>query len=1048
MKTPQIPGSLAFAAARPEPRSATPEPPSGRRRPRRVRPWLRRWQNGCLAVFVLAGTRAVDAATFTVSSTADLATSASLRRAINDANASPGEDVIVFEFPSYPVTLGLGTELPPITESVVIDAAGPCASAPAPRVQLDGLGLGPNANGLVARGTASQAIGVTIRGLAIYRFGGAGIRLEFNTNSVIAGNHLGTDVGGLVALPNGIGLVLDSCREVAVGQPGLCGGNVLSGNQAAGLELDAGSGHRVVNNLIGISANGQWPLPNRTGVALNFSASCQIGSSSPGEANVISRNLNEGVMINGPYGVPMENVVEGNFIGTLAGGSGPAPNGGDGIYFFGGPTRNHVRQNVIAHNAGSGVMVLEGFDNEIVENSIYNNALLGIDLSPRFAPNPNDPCDVDEGPNRQQNYPWLTTAASFSSRIDISGSLESEPGRTYRVDFYWSPACDGIGFGEGQHYLGAIAVTNATPGQCTAGFDASFPFPVPVGAVVTATSTHPEGSTSEFSPCLPVAQGGSNTVVHAGLTHTPLAGSALELRADDTLVVAQGAGTVGSGVIASLGRAEGWKADFAEFQLSAGDTMEVGADMEPSPDEGIEEAITVLKASWNPPNLDLFVILSNSVARSFSLLSDGDAPPSDSAPVPANGQLQFRLCDAPAQVSLASASVETDATGRLVVRLRLGDAYCVQKVRSAGSQVQSVRTIQIVGEPVALPAVQHSFFKAAWLRRNWGTTVGSAANARFVVGQEWIRQMGQWTRAVDGASIVAWREPWGRAGAGPAGLAVVLNGVAGTGADPAGVSLPLDRGRYIGVALLPPDLSATDVATYAGLWLNACTNPAPQSTSDALAVRALERGYGIEFEFPISRAASGRLDFLRQGNLVSSLVVPTGVVLQVSAPPSHAARSTSRYSPMGEVGFGLGWIDPVFVRGVGGPGGPFFGSAVEGAPFDELRIVPVDPLTPLPWISRLDVRLAGVAGFQIVGEDSRPARPPRLSIERAAAGRDGVVLRYPTEPGRPYQIQRRTGLDPSAAWELWDRFVGDGSMREVADELSSTPSRFYRLGAE
>ena len=110
-----------------------------------------------------------------------------MRRAINNANASPGPDVIVFDFPSYPVTLSLSSELPPITEGVVIDATAPgdCATAAPPRVQLDGLGLGPNANGLLARGTAAQAIGVTFKGLAIYRFGGAGVRLgHFPTHPV------------------------------------------------------------------------------------------------------------------------------------------------------------------------------------------------------------------------------------------------------------------------------------------------------------------------------------------------------------------------------------------------------------------------------------------------------------------------------------------------------------------------------------------------------------------------------------------------------------------------------------------------------------------------------------------------------------------------------------------------------------------------------------------------------------------------------------------------------------------------------------------------
>ena len=62
------------------------------------------------------------------------------------------------------------------------------------------------------------------------------------------------------------------------------------------------------------------------------------------------------------------------------------------------------------------------------------------------------------------------------------------------------------------------------------------------------------------------------------------------------------------------------------------------------------------------------------------------------------------------------------------------------------------------------------------------------------------------------------------------------------------------------------------------------------------------------------------------GQLPMTHVVPE----QVSAPPLRVARSTSRYSPLGEIGFGLGWVEPVFLRGIGGVGGPGFGPAADG----------------------------------------------------------------------------------------------------------------------
>ena len=186
----------------------------------------------------LAGLAATaSAATFAVTDATDLATSVSLRRAINDANASPGPDVIAFQFPSasYPVTLSLSAPLPPITEGVVIDATegGPCITSTQPRVQFDGAGLGQT-NGL----TIDTPEAVTIKGLAIYRFGGAGIRLINNMDSVIMGNYLGVDIQGTIPSPgNGSGIVLDSCTHVTIGGTNECERNVISANQRGGVEI-------------------------------------------------------------------------------------------------------------------------------------------------------------------------------------------------------------------------------------------------------------------------------------------------------------------------------------------------------------------------------------------------------------------------------------------------------------------------------------------------------------------------------------------------------------------------------------------------------------------------------------------------------------------------------------------------------------------------------------------------------------------------------------------------------------------------------------------
>ena len=66
------------------------------------------------------------------------------------------------------------------------------------------------------------------------------------------------------------------------------------------------------------------------------------------------------------------------------------------------------------------------------------------------------------------------------------------------LDFYWSPAGDPSGHGEGRTYIGSTNVTSDVSGN--ASFSKTFVgVAVPVGAVITATATDAAGNTSEFS---------------------------------------------------------------------------------------------------------------------------------------------------------------------------------------------------------------------------------------------------------------------------------------------------------------------------------------------------------------------------------------------------------------------------------------------------------------------------------------------------------------------------------------------------------------------
>jgi hypothetical protein len=140
-------------------------------------------------------------------------------------------------------------------------------------------------------------------------------------------------------------------------------------------------------------------------------------------------------------------------------------------------------------------------------NSIYGNGLLGISLSDNGWANLLTPNDVGEGPNGLQNFPLVTSALALGSQMEVKGSLNSTPSQTFTLDFYSNKQADPSGYGERQTYLGVATVTTDTSGNIN--FTVSLPVKVTGGRVITATATHSNGNTSEFSaPSAPVVQGG------------------------------------------------------------------------------------------------------------------------------------------------------------------------------------------------------------------------------------------------------------------------------------------------------------------------------------------------------------------------------------------------------------------------------------------------------------------------------------------------------------------------------------------------------------
>ena len=351
-------------------------------------------------------------------------------------------------------------------------------------------------------------------------------------NNVVAGNKIGTDITGMAAIPNGTGsspragIVLGGYgNRIGTNSDGVSDdleGNLISGNANVAvyaiyfnnLPTPGAPPTIIAGNWMGVNATGGGALPNNYGIGGTSYAPTIIRD------NVISGNTYEGISTHSS-----EMLITGNYIGVGADGVTPLGNGYSGIFLSG---SNNViggtgpgEANIIAHNGTiaayySGVRVGNtGLSITIRGNRIYANSQLGIDLRWPDGVNINDPDDTDIGGNNLQNYPVISFAQAYNDGTTvIQGSLDSNPNTEFTLDFYYSAAPDPSGYGEGQHYLGATSATTDEEGDAV--FEITLPLTIPPDQFVTATATHADGGTSEFS--LVFAAGGVVDVPIQGLT--------------------------------------------------------------------------------------------------------------------------------------------------------------------------------------------------------------------------------------------------------------------------------------------------------------------------------------------------------------------------------------------------------------------------------------------------------------------------------------------------------------------------------------------------
>jgi hypothetical protein len=228
-------------------------------------------------------------------------------------------------------------------------------------IGTDVTGMTAIANGDDGVHIFALASNVTIGGLSasslnvISGNGGDGIELSNTSATSIAANHIGLNITGSAAIPNGgAGVRLTSdANDNAIGT-GMALLLFISGNVEAGVHIASGSGNVVQNSVIGLGRDSNLAFPNHDGVTINASRNDVLGS-------VISGNTLDGIALTAiPFAVHII-TIRGNKIGTNGTGMTAVPNGRHGVNLgnhsggvkIGGNLTG--QGNIISGNGGTGV---------------------------------------------------------------------------------------------------------------------------------------------------------------------------------------------------------------------------------------------------------------------------------------------------------------------------------------------------------------------------------------------------------------------------------------------------------------------------------------------------------------------------------------------------------------------------------------------------------------------------------------------------------------------------------------------------------------------
>ncbi|MCP4570041.1 MAG: DUF11 domain-containing protein, partial [FCB group bacterium] len=340
-----------------------------------------------------------------------------------------------------------------------------------------------------------------------------GVVVYDSDHTLIAGNYIGIDTGGTVAVGNhGDGIAIVDCQGTIIGEKyidistTIGVGNVVSGNDSAGVAVYGGSeGTIITSNLVGFDKDGVNPIANYWGVGVFNSPRTYIGHSglfNMGFGNTIGANQKTGVLLLSDSCSVVSNSISSN-------GQGLIPLGGDGIYIDG--MANIIGADMLENNFdlnfGAAVMVVDNMThdnifNRIQYNNMQGNTKGGIDLAP-LGVNPIDHLDADMGPNIGQNAPHFVSATyTLNDYLFVKGTLHSMPNQMYHVIVYHAFDCMEV-YGlpnEGYDWILEDYISTDANGDALIDISQG-PWMLPVPNLLVMHVTDTAGNTSEFSNC-------------------------------------------------------------------------------------------------------------------------------------------------------------------------------------------------------------------------------------------------------------------------------------------------------------------------------------------------------------------------------------------------------------------------------------------------------------------------------------------------------------------------------------------------------------------